>query len=361
MKRIVSLILVVVAVVAGVVLIRQKKQSLSHTVPAVLPAVPVDVASIRAGAVGASTSTVALIRSGTVATVSAQVGGAILEVRYREGDTVRKGDVMARVDARVLEDAVATAEARVAAARQERTRQEAVVSRDTVLVENDALSQQAFEVSQAQLEAARAMAVAAERALGSARTLRSFADVSSPFGGVVTARLVEPGDLASPGKPLYTLMAPGPVKVVSRLSQESLARLSAGGRVTFENAGAKVAARISRIYPALDASHLGTVESDLPSAPFGLATGATLAATYSSTASEGLVVPVAALLQGTSETLLVRVAGGRAEPVRVTVVSDDGREAVVTGEVKAGDLVVTGLPSELMALTAGTAVAPRSR
>ena len=362
MRKVLWLALVLVIVLAGALAIRHKKQSLARLSPPEASAVAVDVVPVRTGTVAASVRTVALIQSNTAATVSAQVAGALLEVRFREGDTVRKGEVLARVDPRVLDDAAAAAEARVAAAREERTRQEAVVSRDTVLVENAALSRQAFEASRAQLEAAKAALVAAERGLASARTLRSFADVPAPWSGVVSARLVEPGDFATPGKPLYAVQVPGPVKVVSKLSQESLAGLSPGGRVVFENGGATHEARISRIHPALDASHLGTVETDLPSAPFGLEPGATTSATYTgSSGAAGLPVPAASLLEGISGTLVVRVRDGKANPVTVTVTGGDGRDAAVRGGLADGDLVVTGLPSELMALTAGTSVAPRRR
>lgn len=362
MKRILGLALVVVIVLAGVLAIRHKKQSLSRLSPPQAPAVSVDVVPVKTGTVAASLKTVALIQSGTAATVSAQVAGALLEVRFREGDTVRKGEVMARVDARVLDDAVASAEARVAAARQERTRQEAIVSRDTVLVANDALSKQAFEASEAQVEAAKSAQVAAERALATARTLRSFADVPAPWSGVVSARLAEPGDLVASGRPVFTVQVAGPVRVVSKLSQESLALLSPGGRVVLANGNDTRETRISRIYPALDASHLGTVETELASAPFGLSPGATVAATYAAASSpQGLVVPAAALLEGTAETLVVRVKDGKAQPIRVVVAGGDGRNSTVKGDLAAGDLVVTGLPSELMALTAGTPVAPRQR
>lgn len=362
MKRILGLVLVLAIVLAGVLAIRHKKATIARLSAPEIPAVSVDVVAVRAGTVAASLKTVALIQSATAATVSAQVAGALLEVRFREGDTVRKGEVMARVDSRVLEDSVASAEARVAAARQERTRQESIVARDTVLVANDALSKQAFEASQAQAEAAKAAQVAAERALASARTMRSFADVPAPWSGVVSARLAEPGDLLAPGRPVFTVQVAGPVRVISKLSQESLALLAQSDRVVFANGSETREERISRIYPALDASHLGTVETDLPSAPFSLSPGATVAATYSAASSpEGLVVPSSALLEGTAETLVVRVKDGKAELVRVVVAGGDGRSSAVKGDLAAGDLVVTGLPSELMALTAGTPVAPRQR
>ena len=57
----------------------------------------------------------------------------------------------------------------------------------------------------------------------------------------------------------------------------------------------------------------------------------------------------------------MRVKDGKAQPVRVVVAGGDGREKTVKGDLAAGDLLVTGLPSELMALTAGTSVVPRTR
>jgi RND family efflux transporter MFP subunit len=360
-KRIVGIVVLLALVAAGIAVIRRKEQSLARAEPPARPAVPVHVALVRDGAVEGRIATVALVQSETAATVSAQVAGALLDVRFREGDSVRKGEVLARVDARVLDDAVSAAEARAAAAREDLAKQQAIFERDTVLFQNEAIARQAHDVSRAQLEAARSAAVVAERALESARTLRSYADVAAPYSGIVTARLVEPGDLAAPGKPLFTIQVPGPVRLISKLSQESLARLAVGDAVRLESAGQTLTATISRIYPALDAAHLGTVQTNLSAAPFGLAPGATVSASYATRAPRGLMVPVAALLRGTEETLVIRVSGGKADPVPVTVTGDNGTEAVVSGGVNAGDKVVVGLPSELMALTAGTSLAPQAR
>ena len=361
MKRIVGIVVLLVLVAAGIAVIRRKEQSLAHLEPPARSAVPVHVAVVRDGAVEGRVTTVALVQSETTATVSAQVAGALLEVRFREGDSVRKGEVLARVDPRVLDDAVAAAEARAASGREDLAKQQAIFVRDTVLFQNQAIARQALDVSRAQLEAARSSAVVAERAFESATTLRSYADVAAPYSGIVTARSVEPGDLAAPGKPLFTIQVPGPVKLISKLSQESLARLSVGGSVKLENAGDTQTAAISRIYPALDATHLGTVQTDLPATPFGLPSGATISASYAARAPRGLVVPVAALLQGTEETLVIKVSNGRAVPVPVAIVGENGSEAVVSGGVKAGDMVVVGLPSELMSLTVGTTLAPGAR
>lgn len=358
-KRILAILIVVVVVVAGAAVIVHKKRALARLAPPENPPLPVTTATVRDGSAGSTVDTVALVVSETAATVSAQVSGTLLEVRFREGDAVKKGEVMARIDPSVLDDAVHSAEARAAAAAEELAKQQAVFERDKVLFENQAISRQAFDVSSAQLAAAKAAQVGAEKALQSAKTFRTYANVPAPYSGVVTARLVEPGDLATPGKPLYTLQVPGSVKLISKLSQETLRSLRPGAPVTFTAGGQSLSAKTSRVYPALDALHLGTVETDLPEPPFGLQPGATVSASYAATPSSGLVVPAAALLQGLKETLVVAVKDGKADPVPVTVTSRSGSEAVVSGNLKPGDVVVTGLPSELMALTAGTPLAPQ--
>ncbi len=78
---------------------------------------------------------------------------------------------MARIDPGVLDDAVQAAQARLAAAREDLAKQQAIFDRDQVLFDNQAIARQAFEVSKAQLEAVRAAEVTAARALASAQTL----------------------------------------------------------------------------------------------------------------------------------------------------------------------------------------------
>lgn len=361
-NRIVAFAIVAALAVAGGALIVHRERATGALPPPAAAPVPVRVDAVREGAVAEAVRTVALVQAETATTVAAQAAGALVEVRRREGDRVERGDLLARIDARTLDDAVESARARQAAAAEELRRQEAVFARDERLFAGQAISRQALDASRAQLEAARAGQVAAQRALDTARTARAYADVVAPYRGVVTARLVEPGDLAAPGKPLFTIHAPGPVKLISKLSQTSLASVAAGGPVSFTEGAREVRGKVARVFPALDASRLGSVETVLPEAPFGLSPGAIVAASYEARPVAGLVVPTLSLLDGIEETLVIRVRDGRAEPVPVAVLARGAREAAVRGALAAGDLVVTGLPSELMALTAGTSLraAPRA-
>lgn len=353
-KKIIAVIIIIVVVALGAAAIIHKKKEISSLTQPQSPSIAVLTATVRNGAVSDIIQTAALIQSETASTISAQVNGGLLEMRFHEGDRVNKGQVMARIDPRPLRDQVDAAEARLSAAKEAYTTQQAIYNRDKVLYNGQAISRQDLELSSAQLASAQASLTAAERTLATAKTYLSYADVPAPYSGTVTARLMEPGDLAAPGKPLYTLQAPGPVKLISKLSQDDLKRLTPGTEVTFRWGDKTMNTKIKRLYPALDASHLGSVETNLPKSPFDLPAGATLTAEYATAPVQGMVVPTTAFFQGLSATLVVRVSEGKADPVPVTVLRRGAQESVVSGNLKQGDIVVTGLPSELMALTAGT-------
>ena len=352
-------ILIAGLILAGMALtIALKQRAIARMAPPQAAAVPVQTAQARQGQAGGTLSTVALVEATTSATVAAQVPGTILDVKVQEGDAVRKGQTLATIDARTLEDAVQAAGARLEAARQDLAKQQAVFNRDQTLVNAGAISPQAFELSQAQLASVKAGAISAERAMASVKTQRSFASVPAPYKGVITQKLVNPGDLAVPGKPLFAMEVPGPVKLISKFSQESLAALSKGGEVVFRSGSQVLKARTSLIHPALDATHLGVVETDLAASPFGLPAGATVQAEYRSLPVQGVIVPVTALLEGLEQTLVVKVVQGKAVPTPVTVLVRGEQTAAVSGALVVGDAVVLGLPSELMALTAGTPLQP---
>ncbi len=361
-KKVLAVLIVFVVVAAMALVLIHRKHQLANMAPPANPPVPVATSEVKQGEASDGVATVALIQSETAATVAAQLPGAILEMRFHEGDTVKKGQIMAAIDPRTLEDAVQSAQARLGAAEEDYAKQKAIFERDKALVAAGAISQQAFDISKAQLAGAEAGRVGAQKGLQSSKVYRSYASVPAPYSGVVTARLAEPGDLAAPGKPLYALQIPGPVKLLSKLAQDQLGRLKVGDAVTFQNGGQVLQAKTSRIYPALDASHLGSVETLLEGSPFGLPTSATVAARYAAAPVQGLLVPNDALLQGLEKTLVVKVEGGKAQPVPVTVLGRGERESAVAadGGLKAGDVLIVGLPSELMALTAGTPVVPRA-
>lgn len=157
------------------------------------------------------------------ATVAPQVPGRILQVLVDAGATVKQGQVLMRLEAREANEAVAGATAQYinAKANYERTQR---------LVQQKFLSQAALDKAKADLDAAAA-------GRGSANAGQSHATITAPISGVVAQRLAEQGEMATPGRPLFTIYAPGGLRVTVNLPQQITEKMKDQSKNTLLQAG----------------------------------------------------------------------------------------------------------------------------
>ena len=138
----------------------------------------------------------AVIEAVRQSTVSAQISGRIVELRFDVGDCVKKGEVIVRIDERAAGQALAASEAQVreadAAARNARVQYE----RSRQLLAQKFISQAALDKAEADYKQAQARLSAMLAGAGQAATERSFATIVAPYSGVVSARHVELGEMA---------------------------------------------------------------------------------------------------------------------------------------------------------------------
>jgi RND family efflux transporter MFP subunit len=196
------------------------------TVGANPPAVPTIV-------VGGGSATASLDIEGTLqalrqSTVAAQVGGNVLQLAVKAGDRVKAGALLARIDERELQAGLAGGDAGVAQAAAALAQAQQNTTRTRDLRTQGFVSQASLDVAETQLQAAQAAHRQAQAGRSQAALARSFAAVTAPFDAVVLATHVEAGDLATPGRPLVTLYAPGQLRAVVQmpLSRSALARAS---------------------------------------------------------------------------------------------------------------------------------------
>lgn len=189
---------------------------------------------------GWSSSTVpGTVRSTREADVATRVSGTIREVRVDVGDAVAQGAVLARLD-----DADVVAEVRGAEAQAERAR--AYHRRIAALERDGAATSQELDDAVADL-------AAAETGLEAARAQLDYVTIRAAFGGVVTARHADPGDLAVPGMPVVTLVRPGSVEIEADVPADRARDLAAGRRVEVETpSGETLGAVVRSVSPALD-------------------------------------------------------------------------------------------------------------
>jgi RND family efflux transporter MFP subunit len=357
-------ILATVAVAAGLLGLRHARVVEMERAPVLSqPATAVQVVAVQQGTLESADHILGEVYGADDADIAPQVSGQVLEVLVREGDHVPAGAVLARLDPRELDDLVAEGAADVDAARAASAAQIAATARDSVLFVNKAISQEQWEGSQAMRAAATGRLDMARHRLDQARVRLGYAMVRAPFPGVISARLADPGALAMPGKPLLRMVRQTAVRVRGAVPPELATRLHPGIPVDLTLGGQRLEATVSRVFPAMEGSHLVTFEIDVARATPGYVAGATVGVDLHLRSAAGLLVPLDALLEseaGTHAFVVSQSQDGR-QTLRVASVSVVARsidDAAVTGDLHKGDLVVVARPSRLMDLSDGMPVRP---
>lgn len=194
------------------------------------------------------------VTSRLTADVAPAVMARVLEVRVSVGSTVRQGDVIATLDDRDLGARSEQGAGALAAAEAQAQQAEADLRRARTLFAKQAYTQQDLDAAATRATAARAQAAQARDALKQARVALGEANVRAPFDGVVAARLVDPGDMAGPGKPVAVVQDPATLRLEANLAERCAAPLAIGTplAVLVGAPPVEVAARVEEIAPVAD-------------------------------------------------------------------------------------------------------------
>ncbi|MBN4077123.1 efflux RND transporter periplasmic adaptor subunit [Mariprofundus ferrooxydans] len=165
------------------------------------------------------------VTSGTVTSdhrvsISSRVSGYIRKLSVREGDRVKKGQVLVRVDPVNARQALVQAEADLANAKVDLKRYES-------LYRDHAASQQQLDRVRLRYKLTRSQAAQARNQLG-------FSEVVSPVNGVVVEKRLSKGDLAQPGAAILTLEDPSSLLVKTYVSEQYVSAIHAGDKVAVD-------------------------------------------------------------------------------------------------------------------------------
>ncbi|MDO9598541.1 MAG: efflux RND transporter periplasmic adaptor subunit [Azoarcus sp.] len=269
------------------------------TVP--LAAAEVPTVRIEAQALGASVPVEATIEAVRQATLAAQVAGRVLDLRVDAGDRVRAGDLLLSIDAAEAVQAVAGAQAGVAQAEANRIKARADFDRSRSLFERKFISQSGLDQARTALDAAEAQLRAAQAGRGQASTVQGYTRIAAPISGVVSARHVEPGEMAQPGRELVTIHDPAALRAVADVSQQRIAALGGGAlkaRIELPDSGRWIDATAVTVLPSADArTHTVRVRVDLPLGIEGVVPGSFARVHFVSAERSRLVVPAAAVVR----------------------------------------------------------------
>jgi RND family efflux transporter MFP subunit len=301
-------------------------------------------AAVELREVELTTSAEAVMEAVRQSTVSAQISGRIVELRFDVGDYVKKGEVIARIDERSAARALEASEAQVLEAQAALANARSQYERSKQLLAQKFISQAALDQAEATYKAAQARVGALVAGAGQAATERSYATVLAPYSGVVMARHVELGEMASPGRPLMTGFDPSTLRVVATVPQTEVAAIQAGGKARIEvpSLGRWVDVKTMTIVPAADPrTHTTRIRLELPADVRGVYPGVYARAHFVIGKAPRLLVPRAAVVRRSEVTAVYVVdEQGRAHmrQVRLGSAGDEASVEVLAG-LKQGERV----------------------
>ena len=188
------------------------------------PAVPVTVARVEQMTLPVYLRAIGNVEAFATVAVKARVDGQIVSVNFREGEAVKKGDVLFRIDARPYEAALRQAEAnalRDAAARDQARSQ---AKRYQELLDKNFISKEAYAQIRTNAETAEATAKASRAALENARLNADYCVIHSPLDGFVGRTLLQAGNLvkANDTNPLLVINQVKPIYVNFAVPEQNL-------------------------------------------------------------------------------------------------------------------------------------------
>ncbi|EKE76132.1 efflux RND transporter periplasmic adaptor subunit [Gallaecimonas xiamenensis] len=264
-----------------------------------------------------------LVEASNSATVSAQTSGRVAQVLVDVGDQVPAGAVILRIHALEQSQALDRAKASLAASQAALTQARQEWQRVSSLVAQKLLPQAELDKARASLDSASAGAKAAKAAVATADEQLAYTEIKAPYSGVVSARLVEPGELVLPGTPLMSGFDPASL----RLHLDLPASLASAAR---QYQWARVAGQAPDkllFFPTADGQS-GTVRLRLQLGPaFAAMPGQWLKVVVKVGEHQGLLVPKR-LVKRQGELQLVRMAGGSWRAVRLGAALGDQLEVL---------------------------------
>ena len=340
--------------------------------PAKLVIAPEDILTIRANALASGPVITGSIQPERKADLRAEVSAVVMQVLKENGDVVRKGDVLLRMDQTTIQDNLRSAEdntrnAALAVDQAERNLQRLKTLRASGMTSLQALDDAEVRrnATQSELSASKARAAQARQQLD--RTV-----VRAPFDGVVSDRKASAGDTASIGKELLKVIDPTSMRFAGRVSAEKVSQVRVGQAVSFSINGygdQEFRGKVTRVDPSANdvtrqvevlVSFVGDVQPKV--------SGLYAEGSIESSNVQALTLPESVLVKVGDKSSVWRVKNNVLNQVELTLGGRDARTGnyEVRSGLAVGDIILRspsssfkeGQSAELVSAKPATAAAP---
>jgi RND family efflux transporter MFP subunit len=308
---------------------------------------PVRVISVEQRAAGDTVSLTGTVQAQTEVNLSFRVDGRMVERNVNVGDTVRPGQLIARLDPSNEQSALAGAQAQLNAARAQLVEQRNNYNRQKDLLAQRFISQAAFDQVAANLASADSAVKSAQSQVDLAQNRLSYTRLNADAGGAVTKVGAEPGEVVPAGRMVVQIARAGGRDAVFNVPAQIKDSAPKNPEITVAlTTDPKVSAkgRVREVSPRADPV-TGTfqVRIGLIDPPAGLRLGSTVVGRMRVDTASAIEVPGSALVRQGAQTA-VWIVDPKTQTVslrQIDVKSHDAGRVVVAGGLDSGDVVVT--------------------
>src|SRR3954452_23974174 len=320
------------------------------------PPISVLAAAAKGADVPVYIDAIGTVRALNTVTVNAQVDGQITEINFKEGQDVKKGDVLARIDPTLYQASYDQAVAKKAQDEAQLANQKRDLARYVTLLQTNAASRQQVDTQQASVDQMTAQIRVDQALIDSAAKTLSYTTIVAPIDGRTGIRAVDAGNLvrSGSGNGIVTLTQIRPISVLFNIPQQQLPQVIAAQargavRVDALDGTSSAATPVDRgtlqvVDNQIDQT-TGTVrlKAEFPNEKLALWPGAYVnIRLLADTLKQAIVVPVAAVQRGPKGPFAYIVQPGNTVAMRnLALGPQDDTQAVVRSGLTAGDRVVT--------------------
>lgn len=205
-----------------------------------LPVVAVRTSTVIEQTVPTLVEVVGTLQAVERAAIAAKVTGVVTQVPVVLGSRVNKGDLLVKISAREIAAQLNQAQARFKQAERN-------LSREGKLLKKNATTAETVKSMQDQYAVAKA-------AVQEVQTMLSYATITAPFSGVITAKNVHAGDLATPGTVLMRMENDQKLQAVCAVPESLVLQIRSGQTltVTIPTAGLTIDGKVAEVAPSAD-------------------------------------------------------------------------------------------------------------
>jgi RND family efflux transporter MFP subunit len=284
---------------------------------------------------------VGTVRSREMVEVFSRLPAArITQITVRSGDAVKKGDVLVRLEDSEWQAAVSSAEESLKGAESRLRLAESDIKRLEKIVEAGGISRRDFDTAQNAVTVTKADASMMRHSLETAKINLAYTDIRAPFDGIISGRLHDPGDLATPQQPILKLFNPERLLVRVPVREGLVSTVKAGTilDVNLESLKRSIRAEVREVIPSVDAgSRTVSVDACLIGDLKGVIPGMFARCELAIGTDDALLVPRESVKEiGQLDYLTVKTPTGAVDQLVTTTPYSDKQVRIISG-VQTGD------------------------